>query len=64
MATSSITKNFIISGQKQVETFANAIEKSYQESLHRSPDPDMEITYLQDPEEIKEFFKKRRNIHA
>lgn len=64
MATSSITKNFIISGQKQVETFANAIEKSYQESLHRSPDSDMEITFLQDPEEIKEFLKKRRNIHA
>ena len=26
MATSSITKNFIISGQKQVEMFAEAIE--------------------------------------
>lgn len=28
MATSSITKNFIISGQKQVEMFADAIEAS------------------------------------
>ncbi len=26
MATSSITKNFVISGQKQVEMFADAIE--------------------------------------
>ena len=28
MATSSIAKNFIISGQKQVEMFADAIENS------------------------------------
>lgn len=28
MATSSITKNFIISGKRQVEMFANAIEAS------------------------------------
>lgn len=33
MATSSITKNFIVSGTKQVEMFTNAIEESYQESL-------------------------------
>ena len=26
MATSSITKNFVISGQRQVEMFADAIE--------------------------------------
>ena len=28
MATSSITKNFVISGQRQVEMFADAIEAS------------------------------------
>ena len=28
MATSSITKNFVISGRKQVEMFADAIEAS------------------------------------
>ncbi|MCM1246327.1 MAG: hypothetical protein NC293_11865 [Roseburia sp.] len=28
MATSSITKNFVISGSKQVEMFVNAIEES------------------------------------
>ena len=27
MATSSITKNFVVSGQRQVEKFANAIEE-------------------------------------
>ena len=41
MATSSITKNFVISGEKQVEKFANAIEESYQESLHRATTPDL-----------------------
>lgn len=35
MATSSIKKNFVVSGEKQVEMFANAIEESYQESLTR-----------------------------
>ncbi len=28
MATSSITKNFVISGKEQVEIFINAIEES------------------------------------
>lgn len=37
MATSSITKNFVVSGKKQVEIFADAIEKSYQDSLTRKP---------------------------
>ena len=30
MATSSITKNFVISGKEQVEMFVNAIEESAQ----------------------------------
>lgn len=33
MATSSITKNFVIETKEQAEKFANAIEESYQESL-------------------------------
>lgn len=36
MATSSITKNFVVSGKKQVEQFADAIEMSYKESLSES----------------------------
>ena len=32
MATSSITKNFVVSGKKQVEQFADAIEMSYKSS--------------------------------
>ena len=34
MADLSITKNFVVSGQRQVERFADAKENSYQESLH------------------------------
>lgn len=36
MATSSITKSFVITGREQVEMFTNAIEASYQESLTRT----------------------------
>ena len=35
MAGSSITRNFVVEGEEQVEMFANAIEESYQESLTR-----------------------------
>lgn len=38
MATSSITKNFVVYGKEQAERFADAIEESYQESLHRTPE--------------------------
>ena len=43
MATSSITKNFIISGQKQVEMFADAIEASANDRTPRVP---INVTYL------------------
>ena len=64
MATSSITKNFIVSGEEQVEMFANAIEESYQESLHRVPTPDMRITHLRGSEEVKKKKKKRKKTNA
>ena len=64
MATSSITKNFIVSGEKQVEIFANAIEESYQESLHRTSAPDMRITHLRGSEEVKKFMAKRKKTNA
>lgn len=35
MPTESLTKNYVVSGEEQVEKFANAIEESYQESLTR-----------------------------
>ena len=61
MATSSITKNFVISGEKQAEMFANAIEESYQESLTRKKMPDMRITHLRGSEEVRKFMAKRKN---
>ncbi len=64
MATSSITKNFIVSGEKQVEMFADAIEESYQESLYRVPASDMRITHLRGSDEVKRFMKKRKKANA
>ncbi|MCD8069471.1 MAG: hypothetical protein LUE87_11455 [Lachnospiraceae bacterium] len=37
MATSSITKNFVISGKRQVEMFADAIEASANDRPIRVP---------------------------
>lgn len=66
MPTSSITKNFIISGPDQVEKFANAIEESYRESLlHKDdPKPDYHMRLLTDPEEIREFMRKREKLRG
>ena len=50
-----LQKNFVISGEKQVEKFANAIEESYQESLHRATTPDLRITYLRGSDEVKKI---------
>lgn len=60
MAASSITKNFVVSGTKQVEMFANAIEESYQESLRKTEAPNLEITHLRGADEIKKFMTKRK----
>lgn len=60
MATSSIIKNFVVSGEEQAEMFANAIEESYQESLNRAPVPDLKITHLRGSEEVKKFMAKRK----
>lgn len=64
MATSSITKNFVVSGTRQAEIFANAIEESYQESLNRPPAPDLKITHLRGAEEIRKFMAKRDKANA
>ena len=59
MPTGSITKNFVVSGEEQVEKFANAIEESYQESLTREKDSSLHITHLRDAAEVKKFLEKR-----
>ena len=55
MATSSITKSFIISGQKQVEMFADAIEASAKSRPVRVPVSAREIT---EEKELIEFMEK------
>jgi hypothetical protein len=55
MATSSITKNFIISGEDQIEKFARAIEAS---ATNVTPKPHVEVTQLQDDKAIKHFLKR------
>ena len=64
MATTSITKNFVVYGQSQVEKFANAIEESYQESRLSAPTPDLRITHLRGSEEVKNFMAKRKKTNA
>ena len=59
MPTGSITKNFVVSGEEQVEKFANAIEESYQESLTRKKDSSLRITHLRDASEVKKFLEQR-----
>ena len=64
MATSSITKNFIVSGEKQVEIFADAIEESYQELLKRPKDTtSIKYREVRDPEEIKKLMEKWKEVH-
>ena len=64
MATSSITKNFIISDEKQIELFANAIEESYEESLRTSQSAaSIKLRELQNADEIKEIMEKWRKSH-
>lgn len=64
MATSSITKNFVVSGEKQVEMFANAIEESYQESLARQKDTtSFRYRELREPEEIQKLMEKWKKAH-
>ena len=64
MAASSITKNFIVSGKRQVEKFADAIEESYQESLRKAPARDFKITHLRGPEDVKKFMARRKKANS
>lgn len=57
MAISSITKNFIISDQKQVEMFVDAIEASANDKTPRVP---INVTYLQGTEDILKFMERRK----
>ena len=59
MATSSITKNFVISGEKQVEMFADAIEASANDRPIRVP---VAARFVKRESELIEFMEKREKI--
>ena len=52
MATSSITKNFVISGKEQVEMFVNAIEESAKNRPVRTP---VNVKFIETEDELREF---------
>ncbi len=61
MATSSITKNFVISGRKQVEMFVNAIEESAKNRPVRTP---VAAKFVRDETELIEFLEKKEKADA
>ena len=61
MATSSITKNFIISGQKQVEMFVDAIEKS---ANNRPVRTTISVSQIKGETELRKFMEKRKKMDA
>ena len=63
MATSSITRNFVVEGEEQVELFANAIEESWQESLTRDNTCHVSYHELQG-DEVEEFTKQWNKRHG
>lgn len=58
---SSITKNFVISGQKQVEMFADAIEASANDRPVRIPVSAKEI---KGEAELRAFMEMRKKANA
>ena len=61
MATSSITKNFVISGQKQVEIFVDAIEASANNRPIRIPVAARELI---DTDDIIKLMEKRKKANV
>lgn len=61
MATSSITKNFVVSGKKQVEQFADAIEMSYKESLSESSPSFCRYREIHETDEVYRVMEKWKN---
>lgn len=61
MATSSITKNFVISGQEQVDMFADAIEAAAND---HTPPLRVSANFLTDPNDIANFMRKRKKADA
>ncbi|WP_349173776.1 hypothetical protein [Gallintestinimicrobium propionicum] len=54
----------MVSGEKQAELFADAIESSYMESLCRKTENELRITHLREAEDIRKFMAKRKEVNA
>lgn len=61
MATSSITKNFVISDPQHVEMFANAIELATTKEYASSS---IKFTQLNDDKSIDDFLTRRKQVHG
>ena len=61
MATSSITNNFIISGKKQVEMFADAIEES---ANNRPVRISVSARQIKGEEQLRKFMEKRKQTNV
>ena len=61
MATSSITKNFVISGKEQVEMFINAIEESAKNRPIRTP---VAARQIKGEEELRKFMREWEKANA
>ena len=64
MATSSITRNFVVEGESQVEMFANAIEESWQESLVRDNTCHVSYHDVTTSEETREIMRQWNKAHG
>ena len=61
MATSSITKNFVISGKEQVEMFVNAIE----ESAKNRPEPiSVAAREIKGEDELRKFVNEWKKANG
>ncbi len=61
MATSSITDNIVICDPKQVEAFADAVEKAAQNPLERRT---TSVRMVKDKAEFIQLLEKRRQLHG
>lgn len=61
MATSSITKNFVIAGQQQVEKFVEALESSANSRSVRTP---VAAKQIKGEGELRKFMEMRKRANV
>ena len=59
MATSSVTHNFVISGEERVQRFIDALDAADKD---RTPKKDLPYRELTDPQEIAHLMKRWREF--